>query len=721
MRPLAGTPSTLSARTPRPQVPSRCVLQNSFRSPRAKGPDGDALSLSNTTMERNLSSDKLLRTAVTLNRQPGRQNDSHDNRPTPRLSKMKQELDRVDLRINAVRDNHDAFMKNGEEILSPSGKPTSVLVPALVPEPAAMQRRQSQQQQQPLDIDAEEEHEPSSHSSTMRLSRSQRKAMQMFDLIDSGTMDQDEVFATIGTPLQRVEMRLEFFRDRSEGPICEIEERFMHQDKRLGMQMIDIDKLRSAREPLRATARKPTLPPIEAEELAKHLIRQESASSWLECAAERSVRLKSLGQERDQRITAHRAMARQSDLERRCAQLEQNQARAARRGTADRARLLLKWLTVAGSFHVMSRELRHHLGDPGERQRIMASARAHKHWETARTLVMAEVAEQRKAVLKESFARRHEQLLTLPFWKKALAPIMFVAKLRRAQARSRSVDIMKVFIEAAWKGMTFRKQMRAYLNNVRFLQRAAMVAIKFRNCVKQFVYFPWLWEVETQILSEKLGDTLPHGMTKRMIANHRTHWNLEARLQDLRKISVQRVGFQFSKSLEGKMRAKDPIKRKDTRKHRGAIRADSWNIALFSETGEAMLPGFESKTQPHFVLAATQVLDKYRLPLEDRHRILGALLRGGVDRWWRAHLDYKKKKVEFAAAWKAWLIEVQALGPNARDDWQAFPPFPTMPSLILECDVARLRHMVIDRLKLTELGQQLFSMKEMKDNKPSKR
>lgn len=720
MRPLTQAPSTLD--TPRLQTATSCFKRSAFRSPRAIGSDADGFSLSNTTMERNLSSGALLRAAGALNRQPGHQNDS-DNRATPRLNSMKQELDRVDLRINTVRENHNAFIAKND-VLSPRGNRTSTLVPPLAnatrkseaPKPAAMQLRQSQQQQQQLENEADEEHVPSSPSSSTKLSRSQKKAMLMFELIDSGKIDKDEVFASIGTPLQRIETRLDFFRERSEGHILNIEEKFMVQDKRLGMQVVDLEKLmlpRSAREP-RATSRKHLLPPIDAEELASHQMSQETTSSWLESAAQRSLRLKTLGQERDQRIVATRATARQSDLERRGAKLQQLQAKAARRGTADRDRLLLTWLTVAGSFHVMSCDLRHHLGDPGERQRIILRARAQKLWEKARLMVMEKVSQQLNAVMQESFTRRHEQLLTLPLWKKALAPIVFVAKLREARKRRRGIEVVKVFIEAAWKGMLFKKQMRAFLNNIRFLQRAAIAALKFRNGVRQFVFHPWLWEVETHILSEKLGDTLPHGMTKKMIATHRTHWNLESRLQELRQISSQRVGFHFGNNPKSKKRSQEPAKRKDTRRHRGAVRLDSWNVAVFSELGEAILPNFEAKEQPHWVVAAIQVLGKYRLPVEDRQRILRVMLRGAVDKWWQAHLEYKQKKVQFTVAWQQWRVEVQALGPAARDAWPSPPAFPTMPSLMLDCDVPRLRSMVVDRLSQTQMGQQLFSKKDSK-------
>lgn len=720
MQPVAVAPSTLD--TPRLHTAANSYKRNTFRSPRAAGSDTDAFSLSNTTMERNLSSGALLRAAGGLKSQPSRRKDSHDNRATPRLNSMRQELDRVDSSINAVLENHVAFVQK-QELLSPSRKRASAFMPALantarnsvMPTPKAKSAATQKPQQQLPEDDPDEEDVPWSPTAATKLSRSQKKAMMMFKQIDNGKVDKDRVFASIGTPLQRVETRLDFFRDRSEGHILNIEERFMVHDKQLGMQIVDLEKLmlpRSAREP-RATSHREILPPIDTEELANPLISQDSTSSWFESAAQRSLRLTTLGHERDQRITSTRATARRSDLDRRSVQLEQLEAKAARKETADRHRLLMTWLAVAGSFHIMSRDLRRHLGDPGERQRLMLRARARKLWEKARLMVMEKVSEQLTAVMKQSLARRHEQFLTFPLWKKALLPMLFMGKLREARKRRHCIELVKVFIEAAWKGMQFKKNMRAFLNNIRFLQRAARAALKFRSGTRQFVYHPYLWEVETQILSEKLGDTLPHGMTKKKITSHRNHWNLEMRLQELRNISTQRVGFHFGNpdGPRGRRRAQEPLGRRGAGRkgHRMALRSDVWHAAIFSEIGEAVQPNFDAKTEPQWILAATQMLDKFRLDVEDRQRILRVMLRGNVEKWWQAHLEYKQRKTQFSTAWQQWRVEVQALGPAARDAWPPMPAIPRMATLMLDTDVAKLRSMVVDRLSQTEMGQQLFT------------
>ena len=55
-------------------------------------------------------------------------------------------------------------------------------------------------------------------------------------------------------------------------------------------------------------------------------------------------------------------------------------------------------------------------------------------------------------------------------------------------------------------------------------QRCVRAAHRFRQNLKLYIFSPFLWELETQLLGEKLKAHLPKDYTKQKIQQHRQAW-----------------------------------------------------------------------------------------------------------------------------------------------------------------------------------------------------
>ncbi|CAJ1333504.1 unnamed protein product, partial [Effrenium voratum] len=157
---------------------------------------------------------------------------------------------------------------------------------------------------------------------------------------------------------------------------------------------------------------------------------------------------------------------------------------------------------------------------------------------------------------------------------------------------TRSAQAIKQFIDGAWRGMHFRARVGVYLANVRLLQKAVRAAQRFRVNLQSFIYLPTLWELETQLLGEKLKAHLPKGYTRKKVAQHRQAWDLEGRVRVLQELAKERT-VRGLRGLAEKQRqsAKARVREEPAaRRRRGAMRADRLvdRQVIFSEFGEAI-------------------------------------------------------------------------------------------------------------------------------------
>merc|ERR1712093_318242 len=100
-------------------------------------------------------------------------------------------------------------------------------------------------------------------------------------------------------------------------------------------------------------------------------------------------------------------------------------------------------------------------------------------------------------------------------------------------------------------------------------------------------------------------------------------------------------------------------------------------------------------------------MGKYRLPAETRDRMIRAVLRENIERWWTKYQAYKKAKARFKENWLAWRLEVMSLGPNNREMWPKYPMMPQYPYALTHIDKVRLRKRVFAELKTSKTGQLL--------------
>ncbi|CAE8602071.1 unnamed protein product [Polarella glacialis] len=294
-------------------------------------------------------------------------------------------------------------------------------------------------------------------------------------------------------------------------------------------------------------------------------------------------------------------------------------------------------------------------------------------------------------------------------WRQSLIVATFVVRLKRAVKMSISAEAVKQFIEGAWKGFQIRSGMRKFRTNVRVLQNAMRTAVKLRDQVRRYIYQPSLWEVETQVLGERLKSALPSTFLRKQIAAHREAWCLEERQAEMMKLVREREFLGFS---QAQIDRKAPIPKKGNqsyRSRRNAVRMDVQSHAIFSEQGQAILKFDDagSIAMHPATQAAHRVIDSYRLDTRQRSDICRALFRQAVDRWWEVYKGYQVKRFDFQQSWKSWGIECQAMGPDRRDDWPYPPPIPTYPSVIMHVDMKGMTTMVTNALRRSMMGRNI--------------
>lgn len=111
--------------------------------------------------------------------------------------------------------------------------------------------------------------------------------------------------------------------------------------------------------------------------------------------------------------------------------------------------------------------------------------------------------------------------------------------------------------------------------------------------MKLCIYSPSLWELETQLLGEKLKAHLPKDYTKQKINQHRQAWDWDGRIRALQDLAKERRikglkgpgGEKRRQALAAKAKPGKPDRRR-----RGALRAgqNREGQVFFSELGEAI-------------------------------------------------------------------------------------------------------------------------------------
>lgn len=470
--------------------------------------------------------------------------------------------------------------------------------------------------------------------------RAQRRVRKQFEEIDAGRLDPQSVFSKISGADQRVKLKLHYFRDRSDLVLPAIEDRFVTHDAKRDCLLLDLPLLQSqtpgslsARTPRKATPRKfkeievslsrPNLDEMESPEISPEISLEPSSSHQasrfdsqrtrpgrIETAEQKSLRLMRAARIRDERILVAQHNVKYAELEWRLNHFEMCRRKNARKKLATTQRIVLSWLTLAFVTKMWQEALL--------RDRWQRAARSHNFGDHYANRSKAHLQRAQKLVhksMKESCRNMNDfrQVLQVRStrskaawkrWDQIWLILKFISRLRVRIKFNRAADAIKQFIDSSWRGMHFRSKVGVYLANVRVLQRALRAAHRFRVNVKLCIYSPSLWELETQLLGEKLKAHLPKDYIKQKINQHRQAWDWDGRIRALQDLAKERRikglkgpgGEKRRQALAAKAKPGKPDRRR-----RGALRAgqNREGQVFFSELGEAISnsnPGTDPQT-----------------------------------------------------------------------------------------------------------------------------
>merc|ERR1712203_251111 len=100
-------------------------------------------------------------------------------------------------------------------------------------------------------------------------------------------------------------------------------------------------------------------------------------------------------------------------------------------------------------------------------------------------------------------------------------------------------EVIKNFIDATWRGYQVRASMKAFLHQVKVVQKAFRTSFKLRRFIRTYIYLPAVWEAETAILGGVVG--IPKQALRLELEHHRTCWDLKARCREAQKMSDKRA------------------------------------------------------------------------------------------------------------------------------------------------------------------------------------
>ncbi|CAK9033829.1 unnamed protein product [Durusdinium trenchii] len=564
--------------------------------------------------------------------------------------------------------------------------------------------------------------------------RTQRLALRQFEEIDAGRLDPQSVFSRISGADKRVKVKLHYFRDRSDLVLPVIEDRYIMHDPKRDCFLVDLSLLQSECSSLSArTPRKhvsstgrldeddmsfvPEADHVgashaQAVELSVEPSSHQAVSRFdsqrtrpsersVQTAEQRALRLIRAARIRDERISICQHNVRNAELEWRLNHLQMSQQRDRRKQLASAQRILFSWVVVASATQFMQTELlksrwlkaarSHNFGDH-------YATRSRAHWQRAKNLVHKSVLESSKNMRdfrKVLHLRATRSKAAWQRWDHLMRIIKFITRLRVRFKFNRYADAIKQFIESSWRGMRFRSKVGVYLANVRVLQRAVRAAHRFRQNVKLYIFAPTLWELETQLLGQKLKAHLPKDYTKQKVQQHRQAWDWEGRVRALQEMSKERkikgVKGPMDETRRQNMLAKAKA-RSGERRRRGGVRIGMYNErhVIFSELGEAISGTAADRKQQQAWKVANNVLDHYRLDAETRKSVVKNSFHHALERWKIAHVAFKKEQKRLNVLWQQWRLEIQALGKMQKEHWPKPPPYVEPPTELFKVDTKKL-------------------------------
>ena len=335
------------------------------------------------------------------------------------------------------------------------------------------------------------------------LSWSQCRAVAQFEQIDVGTVNSEQVFASIPEDSRRVDTRVGFFRDRSSLVLPRIEARFMRQTGTTSV--VDVAKLQSEIQP-------------------KSPSRPVNLEGWDQRVAENAL-------VRTQRQQCAREAERTQLRARRVCQRDEMMRKASRKVCGTRHRTLLTFVVVALATESMVQMWRGFLNlySGNTRASEKLQGRHGRGWRLVRATHHLLVAGVERRMQRDRLSCRSAHAFLM--WCKLIRCLEFILRVQRHRRWNNAAELVKVFINSAWSGIHIRYSVKMYHKKVTLLQRAFKASARLRGTITQSIFMPSLWQIETAILGDLMA--LPRKVLQATLDQHCFVWDLSARLEEV--------------------------------------------------------------------------------------------------------------------------------------------------------------------------------------------
>lgn len=273
-------------------------------------------------------------------------------------------------------------------------------------------------------------------------------------------------------------------------------------------------------------------------------------------------------------------------------------------------------------------------------------------------------------------------------WFTVVRCMCFITRLKIKCRLSRRIELCKLFIRESWRGFEVRRGVRLFFQQLAFLQRGLRACVKFRDAMCRYIYMPAVWVIETETIAQLTG-IVAQRVVDSEILKHRSRWEYQACLKEVKRMSDLRVTF----SLAARRKTRLQFKRVTSY---GIKTERTPGLPCMDHLGHCMTRR-ELEEGPKSFFAT---LDRSRLPEDQRDQLLRSLYRDGQARWFASYRRYQSSLKQFRFdAWR-WRVEAAALGPAFRSSWPA-PPEPVPPlqeDIMLFVDTERVRKWILASL-----------------------
>lgn len=268
--------------------------------------------------------------------------------------------------------------------------------------------------------------------------------------------------------------------------------------------------------------------------------------------------------------------------------------------------------------------------------------------------------------------------------------VLFLVVLRRPLAKHQKMEVMKDFIDKAWRGFLFRMSIKVFHRRVTFLQRVMRNCIQVKRIVQDRILLPHVWMMEREMLNEVLGreECVKQELAAKAPTFEFEHWRAEAQhLIDAR-------GPLYL--AQAKLRILSPIENPNQgiALTRAGGRRRSRNRSSICVSNE----GKDADT--------TTSLQMSQLTFEGCCQIVSQLYRENVDRWWQAYDIYRNQRLAVQRDWK---LTRDVLGADNFEWWPEQPTLPEQPQELLKVHREPMRRLVRAQLRQSPWGS-LFSV-----------